>query len=210
MKRLPVAVRDTNGPAQSCVVDPGFDAFRKAKKREPFFRGLLKASDEARRRVSAMSPVQKARLAARARTYVAPSVPTWFHPLGFDVKVERLNVASLSLALSNQQGAAVSITWVMPVHYEDPQDRVWEVTYHLCDREETVSVDWRGLFTPIQLTVAFTLEYDQGSSPRLFVRKGRFLSLPTEGTRARGNPTVFVYLSDEIMEAVLSLMQNAR
>lgn len=195
MKKLPLAVRDTNHPAERYVVDPGLDEFCR-RKGESIVSGV------------AMVTRTRGKHAAHPPSDSFFEGPAWFHPLGFHMRVGCLNMASMSLSLINGHGGAVSIVYVGSTHHEDSHDRVWEVMYHLCDAEKTVSVDWRGFFTPTQIKAAFTSMSGWNTTPYLFAREGRFLSLPTRGSRAPGNPTISVYLSDEVVCAASCLLRG--
>lgn len=200
-------------PMSDTSPDPGFSDWKAQRlQRGTSVRHVLKASDRARRAVSAMSPSQRRILVQQARagsTFVLPR-PLWVHQSAAKVVVESLNVPTRTLSLGNADGATVTIRYRDPVHSNDRSRRVWDLSYSLCDTERTVACHWNGFFTEQQLRFAFLADISRLSSDLVdsgyFYRHGSWLSIPVKGTGERNSPVLGILLTNEIQEAVFKLL----
>lgn len=176
---------------------------------------VLRASNKARRQVSKMSPRKRQGLAKKARaSLVGRALPVWIHPLATKMVVTTLNHSISSLVIGNRGGAELSISLRKPVHFGDSRQCVWEVAYTLCDREQTITVHWRGLFTAEQVRRAFLTNLSKVPTRDLvdegyFYRHGPWLSIPCKGTGERNSPVLGVLVTDEIVNAVEELLDSA-
>lgn len=218
MSKKPLAVLDNWGkrPVEGALEDPGLAGWKEQRLVGGVNIGeVLRASSEARRRVSKMSTRKRHSLAKKARAgLVGRTIPVWIHPLAAKMVITTLNQSISSMVIGNSAGAELSVSLRKPVHHGDNKQRVWEVFYTLCDREQTMTVHWRGLFTAEQVRRAFLTNLSKVPThelvdPGYFYRHGPWLSIPCKGTGERNSPVLGVLVTYEIVTAVVELLDSA-
>ena len=149
----------------------------------------------------------------------AATAPAWWHPGGTKIRLKESDLLVL-------EGPHLFVESPMTELCMSLQRGMWCVTWSIMHGgnnrlDENESGGCRR-FTAQELLSAFGLHeyagedesYTQGQAadsakPGYYVRSGRYLNIPCPGKARDGDPSISVWISDEIQDAVGKLVESA-
>ncbi len=129
--------------------------------------------------------------------------PIWFHPRGDTMKLGEANSSHVTI-----EGPAAELKITSSASRILDFDVEWNIRHENYESSSGVRI-----FCSTEIDSAFgvTRGFEDGASHQNshFIRFGRFLNVPCQGTSMDGDPNISIFITDEIQKAIRDLLEAA-